>query len=181
MTAVQDRPATARQEAAATPRRRTRRRRLVIGAVAAAVALLALSQLVLPALAEQRVRSKLDDMGTVSQVSISAFPAVKMLWGHPDHATIRMEQLAAGPFVLRDVRVTEHGRNIDATATVPRAELPGLPAGLNLQSASVPGSRLLLDAAAGALKVHGDKLELQNVDAKAGPQGLVLHATGTLG
>jgi hypothetical protein len=179
MTAVHDRPAAT--AATAKPRRRTRRRRLVIGAVAAAVALLALSQLVLPALAEQHVRSKLNGMGTGAQVSVSAFPAVKMLWGHPDHATIRMEQLNAGPFVLRDVRVNEHGRNIDATATVARGELPGLPANVNLNSAQLPGSRLLLDAAAGALKVHGDKLELQNVDAKAGPQGLVLHATGTLG
>jgi hypothetical protein len=180
MTAVYDRPA-ATATAAAKPRRRTRRRRLVIGAVAGAVALLALSQLVLPALAEQHVRSKLNGIGTGAQVSISAFPAVKMLWGHPDHATIRLDELNAGPFVVRDVRVKEDGRHIDATATVPRADLPGLPANVNLNSAQLPGSRLLLDAAAGALKIHGDKLELQGVDAKAGPQGLVLHATGNLG
>lgn len=66
------------------------------------VALLVVAQLVLPGIAQRRLRSQLTGSGQVLGVSVSAFPAVKLLWHHADTVVIRMGRYRASPADLPD-------------------------------------------------------------------------------
>src|SRR5437868_14962090 len=58
-------------------------RRIVAIAVLVAVILgLGVAQLVLPGIAEQRIRDQLSAYGSVRSVSVDAFPAIELLWHH---------------------------------------------------------------------------------------------------
>ena len=70
----------------------------VLAAAAAAVLLaLAIAQLVLPRIAASRISSKIGRYGEVADVSVSAWPAVELLWGHADSVTVRARRLALSP------------------------------------------------------------------------------------
>jgi hypothetical protein len=69
------------------PRRPTR---LLLGAVGGVVALLGLTQLLLPRLAAHRMRDELARYGPVYSTSISAFPALELLWRHAQSASASM-------------------------------------------------------------------------------------------
>lgn len=60
--------------------------------VASGVVLLVLvvAQLVLPGMAERRLRDRLSHNGTVLHVEVHAFPAIELLWHHADRVVIRM-------------------------------------------------------------------------------------------
>ncbi len=47
-----------------------------------------LAQVFLPTLAARRVRDRVARYGTVRSVSVSAFPAVKLLWGKADSVSV---------------------------------------------------------------------------------------------
>ena len=84
----------------------TRRRRLslpwlLLYLAAAVVVLLALAQLLLPRIAESRIRSRLDRYGTVHSVHVSAWPAIELLWGDADSAKVQ-----AGTLALSTARAT---------------------------------------------------------------------------
>ncbi|HXB66534.1 MAG TPA: LmeA family phospholipid-binding protein [Solirubrobacteraceae bacterium] len=64
--------------------------RVGVGAVGGLVVLLGLAQLLLPRLAAHVVRSELARYGTVHSVSVSAFPAIELAWGHAQSASISM-------------------------------------------------------------------------------------------
>lgn len=61
---------------------------LVAGGVVLVV--LVVAQLVLPGIAEQRLRDRLSHNGTVLHVEVHAFPAIELLWHHADRVVIRM-------------------------------------------------------------------------------------------
>src|SRR2546423_13547039 len=65
-------------------------------ALAALVLLAVVAQVVLPGLAENRVRDRLAHDGRVESVQVSAFPAVKLLWGKADRVTVRMASVRTG-------------------------------------------------------------------------------------
>ena len=139
---------------------RTSRRRaapIALGTAGGIVAVLGLAQLLLPALAAQRVRSQLGRYGTVRSASVSAFPAIELLWGSAQSATVRAgslhmssaqasellwkargvqrvdmsaERMRVGSFTLRDARWEKRGEALFAQGSVTGAEL----------LASVPGS-----------------------------------------
>jgi hypothetical protein len=73
-----------------------RMRALAIG-VAAVVALLAVAQLVLPGIAAQNLRDRLAKSGRVLKVSVSAFPAIELLWHQADSVVVRMGRYHSGP------------------------------------------------------------------------------------
>ncbi len=52
------------------------------------VLLVVLAQVFLPSLAARRVRDRVARYGTVRSVSVSAFPAVKLLWGKADTVNV---------------------------------------------------------------------------------------------
>jgi LmeA-like phospholipid-binding len=60
---------------------RRRAARIALLSVGGVVVVLGLAQLLLPGLAARRVRSQLGRYGVVRSTSVSAFPAVELLWG----------------------------------------------------------------------------------------------------
>jgi len=56
-------------------------RRFAVGLAVGVLALLMLTQLLLPAFLEERVAGRLTEDGGSADVSLSAFPAVRLLWG----------------------------------------------------------------------------------------------------
>ncbi|HLM25416.1 MAG TPA: hypothetical protein VK304_00440 [Thermoleophilaceae bacterium] len=56
-------------------------RRFAVGLAVGVLALLVLTQLLLPAFLEERVAGRLTEDGGSADVSLSAFPAVRLLWG----------------------------------------------------------------------------------------------------
>jgi hypothetical protein len=59
-------------------------------AVAVIIGVLGIAQLVLPGIAAQNLRDRLSHNGKVLSVSVSAFPAIKLLWHQADKVVIRM-------------------------------------------------------------------------------------------
>ena len=86
--------------ATAPPRSRARRRvwgTVVAIALALAAIVFGVGQLVLPGVAEQRLRSELARHGTVREVHIASVPAVKLLWHHADSVKVAMDSYSSGP------------------------------------------------------------------------------------
>jgi hypothetical protein len=73
-----------------------RRRMVFLGACVPALLLLVvvLAQVFLPSLAARRVRDRVARYGTVHSVSVSAFPAVKLLWGKADSVSVAAGSLS---------------------------------------------------------------------------------------
>ncbi len=74
-------------------------RAVLVAAAAAGIVLLllALAQLLLPGIAASRISSKVGRYGHVESVDVSAFPAVKLLWGDADSVTVRARSLSMSP------------------------------------------------------------------------------------
>jgi hypothetical protein len=73
------------------------RRLAAIGAVALIVVVLVVAQLVLPGIAQQRIRDRLQGSGQVLSVEVSAFPAIELLWHHADTVTVRLGRYRSSP------------------------------------------------------------------------------------
>lgn len=122
----------------------------IFAAVALVLVLLAVAQVVLPGLAAQRLRDQLARSGQVRSVSVSAFPAVELLWHEADDVTVRLgrfrtspgglarllnasgqvDQLSAsaseldtGLLTLRDTSLTKHGDRLTGSARVTESDL----------------------------------------------------------
>ena len=72
----------------------------MLGTVVLAVVLLGVAQLVLPGIAAQRIRTQLDRYGQVQSISVSAFPAIELLWHHADSVTVDLATVDAAPSAL---------------------------------------------------------------------------------
>ncbi len=64
-------------------------RRFAAGLVVGVLALLVLAQLLLPAYLEERVAGRLTEEGGSAEVSLSAFPALRLLAGEGEHFEVR--------------------------------------------------------------------------------------------
>jgi len=64
--------------------------------VAIALAL-ALAQVLLPGIAADRIGSRVRRYGSVQSVSVTAWPAVKLLWGDADSVKVRARNLSLSP------------------------------------------------------------------------------------
>jgi hypothetical protein len=153
------------------------RRLAVLGVVVLVVVLLGVAQLVLPGLAAHRIRSELDRYGQVRSVSVSAFPAVELLWNRADSVTVdlasfrsdtaalsgRLRRLhdvgtlhasvaraTVGRLTVSDVRLDKHGSSLVATARVTDADLRGvLPIVRSVALVASSGGQLTLRGTAG--------------------------------
>lgn len=97
---------------------RRRSIRIALGAAGGVVVVLGLAQLLLPMLAAQRVRSELARYGTVRSVSVSAFPAVELLWGHAQSATVKAGDIDMSPSELNRLMGRARGvQRMDIHAT----------------------------------------------------------------
>jgi len=164
----------------------------IAAGLAGAIALVAvLAQLFLPGIAASRISSRVGRYGTVESVSVSAWPAIKLLWGRADSVTVRAGRLTISPkqtakllweargaatmrvtapavqegrLRLRDVSVRKRGSLLTAEAQMTQADVSAaLPPGLSVR---------LLASSAGNVKVKasGGLFGLSaSVDAVAGP------------
>ena len=126
------------------------RRIAVLAAVGFVLLVLVVAQLVLPGIAARRVRDQFSKSGTVLDVRVSAFPAIKLLWHRADSVVVRMatyrapvselsntltetgdagsvdasvQVLSVGPLALRDATMRKRGSSLTAAATVTQADL----------------------------------------------------------
>jgi hypothetical protein len=129
------------------------RRLTVLAVVALVVVGLLVAQLVLPGIAAQRIRAQLGRYGHVQSVSVSAFPAIELLWHHADSVSVRLSsfqsggaglggrldqlsgvgtmhaavgRVTVGRLTVRDARLVKHGDSLVATARVTDADLRGV-------------------------------------------------------
>lgn len=149
-------------------------KRIVAGVVALVVVLLLASQVILPRVAEGRIRSKLAESGIAARVKVSTFPAAKLLVGRVDSAAVRIDsaqatrQKVAGLVAatrdidtlnvvapsmqvagieLTDVTLRKRGSRVTTSATTGRADLLAL---------LPPGSRLArVRATSGGIELDG--------------------------
>ena len=126
------------------------RRIAVLAGIGVVLLILVVAQLALPGIAAQRVRDQLSNSGTVLEVKVSAFPAIKLLWHRADSVVVRMASYQApvsdlsqtlaetgeagsvdasaqvvrvGPVALRDATMRKRGSDLTAAATVTQADL----------------------------------------------------------
>jgi hypothetical protein len=124
--------------------------RLLLIAIALALLVLLLAQLVLPLIAASRISSRVGRYGSVASVSVRAWPAVELLWGSADSVSVRAHRLSlspseaakllweargvkslqfaatsvkVGPARLGDARVHKHGSSLTAEAVIAEANV----------------------------------------------------------
>jgi hypothetical protein len=148
--------------------------RIALGVLGVVVVALVAAQLFLPGLAARKVRERLGRYGTVLSAHVSATPAIELLWGHGDSASVRAAalsfsttqgvdllwegrgvtntDLAATSMVaagvrLSQVEVRKRGASIVVQGTVSESDLRGtLPAGLEVHSLSDASGHLVAQA-----------------------------------
>jgi LmeA-like phospholipid-binding len=126
------------------------RRIVVLTAAGFVLLVFVLAQLLLPGIAAQELRNDLQQSGTVLEVKVSAFPAIKLLWHRADSVVVRMgryrsgsgrlgdtlgragdagsldasaQELDIGLLTLRGATLRKRGSEITGTATVSEADL----------------------------------------------------------
>jgi len=155
------------------------RRLAVLGVVALVIVVLGVAQLVLPGIAARRIRSQLGRYGQVASVSVSAFPAVELLWHRADSVSVslrsfhsggsglagRLGQLShvgtlhasaarvtVGLLTVRDARLVKHGSSLVATARLLDADLRGvIPILRSVTPVASSGGQLILRGTADVL------------------------------
>jgi hypothetical protein len=102
-----------------------RSRKAVLAIVGVPVLLLVLAQLFLPIIAGRLAKDFLSKYGTVKSVSVSAFPAIELLWGKADSVTVRAGSLSISASQLSQmVQRAWQARGItNATMTAERASV----------------------------------------------------------
>jgi hypothetical protein len=179
-------------------------RRWVFWAAAAVLLVLVAAQLILPRIAASVVSSRVGRYGKVESVSVSAWPAVKLLWGSVDSVHVRAKSLAldpqqaakllwegrdtarmemsaermqVGPLQLTDAKMTKRDNTLTAQAQVGEAAvLRALPGGVSVQLVKSEGGAVEVQASGGLFGV-GTSLDAV---AQASEGKLVAHPVGFL-
>jgi hypothetical protein len=139
--------------------------RLLLYAAATIIVLLGVAQLVLPRVAESRIRSRLERYGNVHSVHVSAWPAIELLWGNADSAKVQAGALALSASRAASLLHEAKGiSNVTFAATAVRL------------------GKLRLTAA--SLRKHGDRLSaaglVSGTDVRAAlPPGVALRLLGS--
>jgi len=181
-------------------------RAIRIAALAAAVIVLVLvvAQIVLPRIAASRISSRVGRYGHVEHVSVSAFPAIELLWGDADsvevkadsltlepgqavsvlregsgvaHIDVSARSLHAGKFALTDAVLRKRGSQISAHAHATRAAVgAALGPGIGVRLLGSEGGRVRV-AATGSLFGAGATV---TAVAESENGELVVHPEGFL-
>jgi hypothetical protein len=151
---------------------------LAIGAGATVLLLLVLAQLLLPGIAAQQLRDRLSKNGRVLSVSVSAFPAIELLWHDADSVTVRMASYRSGSGHLNSQLDQAGGvGSLHASATVLTDGL------LTLHDATLVkrGSQLVGSATVTESDIRAAVPFIQNVVPVASSDGqLTLRGTATV-
>lgn len=181
-----------------------RKLKLLVSAVGALGLLLVLAQIFLPRLAASRVSSRVGRYGTVESVSVSAWPAVKLLWGSVDSVRVRARSLALSPaqaakllweargtssmdvsaervqvgsLRVTDATLRKRGSALSAQAMTSEADVKAaLPAGLGVRLLRSEGGEVEVQATGGLFGVNATV----NAVAGASDGKLVAHPLGLL-
>ena len=179
--------------------------RAIAAAAAGLLVLLAIAQIVLPRIAASRISSKIGRYGHVEHVSVSAWPAVKLLWGHADSVQVRAAHLALSPaqaaallwegrglakldiaarsvslgkLALTAATLEKDGAQLEGRArTTQAAASAALPPGIGVRLLSSAGGRVRVQASGGLFGL-GASLP---VVAEAQEGALIAHPEGLLG
>ncbi len=125
--------------------------RLLAGGAALVLLALVIAQLVLPRIAASRVSSRVGRYGHVAHVSVSAWPAVKLLWGDADSVKV-----SAGSLVLTPAQAAAllwEGRGVNEMRISASAVRIG---GLALSAASLRKQGAQLEAHASTTQAAAD-------------------------
>ncbi|HVR04484.1 MAG TPA: LmeA family phospholipid-binding protein [Solirubrobacteraceae bacterium] len=137
---------------------RHRVRRIALVVAGGVLAVLVVAQLALPVIAARIARDRIARYGTVRSVSVSAWPAIQLLWGSAQSAHVRAgalsmsqsqadgllpqmagierlrlsaESLQIGPFRLHDAELEKHGSDVTVEGVLEQSDLQAaLPAGV---------------------------------------------------
>jgi hypothetical protein len=173
--------------------------------VGAIVLVGALAQVFLPKLAASRIRDRVGRYGSVESVSVSAWPAVKLLWGGADSVTVRARRLKLDPqqtvkllreargvkrmqisiaaadegsLRLSDVSFSKRGSALTAQAEVTSADVrAALPEGFEVKLVKSEAGQVEVTASGGLFGVGASV----HAVAAAREGKLVAHPTGLLG
>jgi hypothetical protein len=181
-------------------------RAIRIAAIAAAAILLVLvlAQILLPRIAASRISSRIGRYGHVEHVSVSAFPAIELLWGDADSVEVKAGSLTlepgqavsvlregsgvsridvsarsvhVGKFALTDAVLRKDGVQVSAHARTTRAALgSALGAGIGVRLLGSEGGRVRV-AATGSLFGVGTTV---TAVAESENGALVVHPEGFL-
>jgi hypothetical protein len=187
-----------------TPSAPSRPRTLALVALGGLLLLLVLAQLLLPWIAASRISSRIGRYGHVDHVSVSAWPAIELLWGDADKVDVRAGSLSLSPsqaahllwegrgvshmdftasavrvgsLRLTDATLTQRGHALRAAARASQADVSSaLPAGLSVRLLRSEGGQVEVLAGGGLFGVGA------SVRALALAQGgaLVAHPVGVL-
>lgn len=169
------------------PSRRLRWTRVVTASCAVVLVLLVIAQFVLPPLASKLVRESLEPPDRGVSVSVSSFPAVTLLFGHADSATVHIAEarpggtgglenllsrashvnrltanantMYLGPLELKHASLSKNGSALIARATVTQKAIEHvLPVTLHLNAADVSTGGLQLSL---STSVFGHQVSLR--------------------
>lgn len=146
------------------------------------VLVLAGSQVVLPRLAERRLKGDLADIGEVREVRVSAFPALKLLAERADRVEVvlgptqagtgdigdlvdrardtdeldaRVASMRLGRLALRDLRLRKRGDALEGEAGLTLDALrAAVPPGIGFKPVDEGDGQLVLEATAGLLGIN---------------------------
>ncbi len=177
---------------------------LLLYLAGAVVAVLLLAQLLLPRIAESRIRSRLDPYGQVHSVNVSAWPAIELLWGDADSVHVQAGSLALstsraasllheakgfseislaasavrlGKLQLTEATLQKHGDRLTAAALASGAAVKAaLPGGVTVELLGSEGGKVSVRAT-GALFGLGASLDAV---AEASGGRIVVHPSGAL-
>ncbi len=166
--------------------------------------LLVIAQVLLPRLAASQITSRVGRYGTVLGVSVSAWPAVELLWGHVGSVRVRAKSLALSPAQAASLLLEAKGvASMDVSAeSVRLGKLTVTDASLRKRGDALSGQSVVSEAAVKAalpagftvrlLRSEGGEVEVQatgalfgvgaSVNAVAGASDgkLVAHPLGFL-
>jgi LmeA-like phospholipid-binding len=181
-----------------------KRVKIMLWLVGALLALLVLAQIFLPRIAVSRIRSRVGRYGTVESVSVTAWPALKLLWGSVDSVRVKAGSLAlspaqvgkllweargtgsmdvsaesvkVGPLQVRDASLRKRGSALTAQAVASEADVKAaLPAGFGVRLLRSEGGEVEVQATGGLFGVNASV----NAVAGASDGKLVAHPLGFL-
>jgi hypothetical protein len=155
------------------------RRLIAIAGAAIVLLVLVLAQLLLPGIAADQLRERLAHNGKVQYVSVSAFPAIELLWHDADKVVVRMASYRSGTAKLSSLLDQAAGvGTVDATATILTAGL------LTVHNAALSkrGNELTASASVAEADLRSAVPFLQSVTPVASGNGqLTLQGTGSIG
>lgn len=178
--------------------------RLLVWLVVGLIVLLALAQVVLPRIAVSRIESRVGRYGKVQSVSVSAWPAVELLWGHVGSVHVRAKSLSLSPaqaasllweakgtanmnvsaesvqvgsLRLTDASLRKRGSSLTAEAVTSEADVKAaLPEGFGVRLLRSEGGEVEVQATGGLFGVGATV----NAVAGASDGALVAHPLGFL-